>query len=205
MRSDLRDRVLHGLHPTFAVTLRSAAAVVERNDFVFEQAVDGSSIEFVLLTLVLVSAHIGECPTSTFAIAFIPPTIEYREVHNTIHQSLFTRRTRSFERTCWSVHPDVYTTHETTSQLHVVVVEEDNLTNELRTLRDVVNVLDEALTSTVSRVSLTCKEELYRVVRIVDNLCQTIEVREEEMSTLVSSEATSETNDERIGVNLVEE
>ena len=205
MRSDLRDRVLHGLHPTFAVTLRGAAAVVERNDFVFEQAVDGSSIEFVLLTLVLVSAHIGECPTSTFAIAFIPPTIEYREVHNTIHQSLFTRSTRSFERTCWSVHPNVYTTHEAASQLHVVVVEEDNLTNELRTLRDVVNVLDETLTSTVSRVSLTCKEELHGVVRIVDDFCQTIEVREEEVSTLVSSEAACETNDERIGIDLVEE
>ena len=68
-----------------------------------------------------------------------------------------------------------------------------------------MNVLDETLTSTVSRVSLTCKEELHGVVRIVDDFCQTIEVREEEVSTLVSSETTSKTNDEGIRVDLVEE
>ena len=201
----MRDRVLHGLHPTFAVALRCAAAVVERNDFVFEQAVDGSSIEFVLLTLVLVSAHIGECPTCTFAVAFVPPTVEYREVDNTIHECLLARSTRGFERTCGGVHPDVHTAHETTSQLHVVVVEEDDLTDELRTLRDVVDVLDETLTCTVSGVCLTSEEELHRVVRVVDNLSQTIEVGEEEVRTLVSRETTCKTDDEGVGVDLVEE
>ena len=68
-----------------------------------------------------------------------------------------------------------------------------------------MDVLDEALTSTVSGVSLTCEEELYGIVRVVDNLCQTIEVGEEEVRTLVGGETASKTDDESVGVDLVEE
>ena len=68
-----------------------------------------------------------------------------------------------------------------------------------------MDVLDETLTCTVSGVCLTSEEELHGVVRVVDNLCQTIEVGEEEVRTLVGGETASKTDDESVGVDLVEE
>ena len=45
-------------------------------------------------------------------------------------------------------------------------------------------------------MSLTCKEELNRTLRIVHNLRQTLKVGEEKVSTLVSSETAAETDEQ---------
>ena len=126
--------------------------------------------------LVLVSAAVCERPSGTFAVTFVPPAVEYAEVDNTVHQRLLAGGTGGFERTSRSVHPDVYTRNKAACKLHVVVVKEENLTHELGTLRDVVNLLDESLACTVSGVSLTGKEELNGVVGVVHNLRQAVEV-----------------------------
>ena len=76
VRSDGSDRVLDNLHPTSAVTLR-VASIVERHDLVLQQAVDSSSIELVLMSLVLVCALLGKSPTSTLAVTLEPPTVKY--------------------------------------------------------------------------------------------------------------------------------
>ncbi len=203
MRSHLSNRILHGANPTLAVTL-SVTSIVKRKNFVLEQTIDSSSIELVLLFLVLISALLCESPSSTFTITFEPPTIEHGEVDNTVHQSLLTRCTTCLEWTSWSVHPNIHTSHKAASQLHVVVLKEDNLTEEFRTTADFINLLDKSLTCTIVWVSLTCKEELHRIVRVVHNLRQAIQIGEEQVSTLVSSETTSKTDDECIWINLLE-
>ena len=53
--------------------------------------------------------------------------------------------------------------------------------------------LNQALAGTIVRVSLTGKEELYRIVGVVHNLGQTVEVGEQQVCTLVGSETASET------------
>ena len=201
---DLRDGILHGLHPSFAETL-GVAAVIERDDLIFEQTVDVGCVEFVLLTLVLVGTLVGKCPTGAGTITFIPPTIEHGEVDHAVHEGLFARRSGGFEGTRGGVHPDIDAADETTCELHVVVVEENDLTNELGALRDVVNLLDEALSCTVGGVRLTGKEELHGIVGIVDNLREAFEVGEEKMGALVGGETTSEADDERVGVDFVEQ
>ena len=55
------------------------------------------------------------------------------------------------------------------------------------------------------RVSLTGEQELYRIIGVVHNLRQTLQVGEQQVCTLVSSETTSEPNQERIRVNLVQQ
>ena len=67
-----------------------------------------------------------------------------------------------------------------------------------------MNLLDEALSCTVGGVRLTGKEELHGIVGIVDNLREAFEVGEEKMGALVGGETTSEADDERVGVDLVE-
>ena len=52
-------------------------------------------------------------------------------------------------------------------------------------------------------MSLTCEEELHWVVRVVDNLSETVKVAEEEVCTLVSSESACETDSEGVRIDLV--
>ena len=54
-------------------------------------------------------------------------------------------------------------------------------------------------------VSLTGEEELHGIVGVVDNLRQTLQVGEEQVSTLVGSKAATETDEQCVGVNLVEQ
>ena len=87
MRCNLCDRILDRLNPTLRVALR-IASIVERQDFVLEQRVDSGCVELVLLLLILEGALVGQSPSSTLAIALEPPTVEHREVDNTVHQRL---------------------------------------------------------------------------------------------------------------------
>ena len=86
MRSYLSNRVLDSLHPTFRIAL-TVTCIVQRQDFIFQNTIDSSSIQLVLMLLVLISTFFCQRPSCTFTVAFQPPSVEYREVHNTIHQS----------------------------------------------------------------------------------------------------------------------
>ena len=66
-------------------------------------------------------------------------------------------------------------------------------------------MLDEALTTTIGGVCLTCEEELYGVLGVVDDTLQTLKVSEEEVRTLVGSEATTEADEQCVGVDAFED
>src|SRR5699024_9864192 len=100
-------------------------------------------------------------------IAFQPPTVEYGEVYNTVHQRFLTGSTGCFERTSRSIQPDIYTGYQTASQLHIIVFQEDNLTQEFRTTGNFDNSLNQTLACSIMRMSLTCEQELYRIVRVI--------------------------------------
>ena len=70
---------------------------------------------------------------------------------------------------------------------------------------DLEDVLDEALTTTIGGVCLTREEELYGVLGVIDDTLQTLEVGEEEVRTLVGSEATTEADDQSVGVDTFED
>ena len=74
MRSNLGDRVLDNLDPVLRESLL-VLVVVEGYDLVLEQTIDGSSVELVLIALVLIGALLGESPTGTLTIALQPPAI----------------------------------------------------------------------------------------------------------------------------------
>ena len=88
MRSNLSNRVLDYLHPTLRQSGLLILIVVQWDNLVLQQVVDGSSIQVVLVALVLVSTLLGKSPTGTLAIALKPPTVFYREVYYTVHLGL---------------------------------------------------------------------------------------------------------------------
>ena len=78
-----------------------------------------------------------------------------------------------FERASRGIHPDIYASDELAGKAHIVVLEEDDLPEELGQAADLEDVLDEALTTTIGGVCLTCEEELYGVLGVVDDTLQT--------------------------------
>ena len=125
------------------------------------------------------------------------------ELDNTVHQSLFTGCTGCFQRTSRSIQPNINTGNQTTRQLHIVVFEEDDLTQEFRTTGDFDNTFDQPLSCSIVRVSLTCKQELYRIVRIVHNLRKTFQISKQQVRTFVSSKTTTETDQQCIRIDLI--
>ena len=61
------------------------------------------------------------------------------------------------------------------------------------------------MTCTVGGVSLTCKEEHDRTLRVVDNLAQTVQIGEQQVGTLIGGKAAAEADNEGIGVELTEQ
>ena len=53
-------------------------------------------------------------------------------------------------------------------------------------------------------MSLSCVEELHWVVRVIDDFLESLKIGEEEVSSLVSRETTSETDDEGVRVDGVD-
>ena len=204
MGSDEVHRVLHRLHPAIGVGL-AVTLEVQRYDFLLEEVVDGRRIELVLQRLVSEGALVGECPTSTLAVAFVPPSIKDGEIEDAVHLGLFARSARGFEGARRRVHPDIYAGDELAGQTHVVVLQEDNLAKELRATADLEDVLDESLSTTIGRVCLTGEEELYRILGVVDDALQTLQVGEEQVCTLVRGKATPEADEQSIGVNPFED
>ena len=78
-----------------------------------------------------------------------------------------------------------------------------NLTQEFRTTRDFNDTLNQALACSIVRVSFTCKQELYRIIRIVHDLRKTIQVGEQQVCTFVSSKTTAETNQQCVRIDLI--
>ena len=64
----------------------------------------------------------------------------------------------------------IQTANEAAGEVHVVVVEEEDFTYELRHLRNLVDALDEALSCAVGGVCLTSEDELDGIVGVVDYL-----------------------------------
>ena len=202
VRCYLGDTVLDNLYPACADTL-GIASVIERHNLILKQTIDGGCIQLVLMLLILIGTLVGECPSCTWTIAFIPPSVQNGQIDNTIHERLLTRCTRCFERTCGSVHPDIHAAHQPAGQLHVIILQEDDLTQELGTLAYLIDLLDKTLTCSIGRMSLTCIEELYGIVRIVHYLAQALQVSKEQVSTLISSKSASETDKQGIGIDLI--
>ena len=137
------------------------------------------------------------------SIAFVPPSIENREVQYTVHLGFFAGCTGSLERTGRRVQPDVDTGNKTFCNNHIVILEEDNLAEEFRATADFNNTLNQILTGAVGGVCFAGKNKLYGELRIVYNLGKTVQIGEQQVRAFVCGEAACKTYDKSVGVDTV--
>ena len=74
MRSNLCDRILHHFDPAFRISLL-ITCIIQRKDFSFKNTVNSSSIQLILMFLILVSTFFSQRPTCTFTVTFQPPSV----------------------------------------------------------------------------------------------------------------------------------
>ena len=203
MWRNLEEAVLDGLYPVRRIAL-TVLGEVEGHDLCLEHRIDGLSVELVLERLVLERALVGKSPACALLVTLVPPAVENGEVQGTIHDSLLARRTGCLQRTCWGVHPDIAARNEALGNIHVVVLDKDNLAHELRHARNLDDATNQTLATTVGRMSLAGKDELNGTLGIVDNLSQTVEVGEEQVCTLVGSKTTGKADGESLGIEGID-
>ena len=202
VRRDVSDTALNRLNPLVRNVV-STTVVVLRNDLLLDGGVDHLCIQLILETLVSVGTLHRQCPTGTLLVALNPPTVENRELHYTVHHTLLTAGTRCLQRTSRSIQPYIDTLNHLASQLHIVVLQEEDLTHELGHSRYLYDALDQILTGLIVRVSLTCEYELYGALLVINDSSQTIEVREEQVCTLIGCKTASETDSQHVGLQTL--
>ena len=102
--------------------------VIQWQDVMLQQIIDGFGIQLVLVLFILISTFIGQCPSGILAVSFIPPTVQHGEIKHTVHQCLLARRTRSFCQPRRGIHPDIHTRDKMARQVHVVILQEYDFT-----------------------------------------------------------------------------
>ena len=157
-----------------------------------------------MLCLVVVCSLVGECPSGSLAIALIPPSVAHREVEQSVHLGLLARCSRSLERTCGRIEPDVNTGDQSLGDNHVVVLEENDLAQELWHARNLDDAANQVLTCAIGRMGLAGIDELDGELLVVDNLGQAVQVVEQQIGALVSSKAAGKADEQCVGVDLVD-
>ena len=200
MRGDFRERVLDILYPLGRITL-AVLCVIQRNNLVFEHRVNRGRIKLVLICLVGEGPLVGQGPACTFAITFIPPSVENREVEDTVHLGFFARRAGSFQRAGRGIQPNIHAGNQTFCQSHVIILEEYDFAEEFGTTRNLNDILYQFLAACIGRMGFSGKDELYGILGIVYNLGQTFQVGKQKVCTFISRETAAESYGERIGID----
>ena len=158
----------------------------------------------VLVLFILIGGLVGDGPSRLLAVAFVPPTVQHGEVEYAVHQSLLTGSSGSLRKTGGSIHPDVNPRNKMPCQVHVIILKEDDFTQEFRTAGYLHNLLDEPLPGSVVWMGFSCKDKLYGMFLIVHNPRQTIQIGKQKMSSFVSCKAPSEADKKSIRIKLLE-
>ena len=172
------------------------------DNIVLQHRVDGGSIQFILERLVVVGAFVGQRPTGTFAIAFVPPSVEYGEIQYTVHLSFLARGAGGFVRG-WGVEPYVHTRYQTFGQPHVIVLQEDDLTQEFGTTGDLDNLLDQSPSATVGGCALPAKMNCTDVLGC-SRCVPAFQVGEEQVRTFVGGKTTGEAYQQGVWIYLLQ-
>ncbi len=161
-------------------------------------------VELVLTALILERALHGQHPSGIFLIAFDPPAVEHAEVEHAVHHGLLSGGTGSLQRTRGGIHPHVDTLHHATGNLHIVILQEDDLTYELGHGSHLHYAFDQILPRFVVGVRLTGEYKLHGTFRVVDYGRETFEIGEQQIGALVGGEPAGETYGQCLGIETLE-
>ena len=201
--SDLGDTFLDRSHPRVRNTV-GTPVVVFRSDLLFDRVVNHLGVEFVLVLLIGKYRLHRQRPTGALLVPLDPPAVEHRKLQHAVHHTLFARRARGFERPGRGVEPHVHALHQATRQLHVVILQEDDLAGELRHGCDFDDPLDEILSRLIVGMRLARKDKLHGTLLVVDDGRQAIQIGEEQQRPFVSGETARKTDLQHIGLDALE-
>ena len=170
----------------------------------FQQEINCFRIQLVLVLFILIGGLVGDGPSRLLAVAFVPPTSSTEKLSTPFIRAFSPEVPEASARRGGSIHPDVNPRNKMPCQVHVIILKEDDFTQEFRTAGYLHNLLDEPLPGSVVWMGFSCKDKLYGMFLIVHNPRQTIQIGKQKMSSFVSCKAPSEADKKSIRIKLLE-
>src|ERR1019366_1205333 len=182
---DVGERLLDAAHP-FAGCL-IAAFVEHGDDFVFEQRVDGASVECVLI--VGVGLAFSDGPAAGGFVGFVEPAVEDAEIEDAVDGGFHAAGAASLLAAAGIVEPDVDALDEFAGDLHVVVFHEDDVLPEIGIARKLHHLAYVGFARLIFGMGFAGDHDLHRHIGIQQDFLQALDVAEEQGGALVGGEA----------------
>src|SRR4030095_12699940 len=136
------------------------------------------SVHFILKFRGAIIDFRANGPAVAAVVPFAPPAVEDAQVDSATGGSLHSAGSARLERTQWMVQPKIDTLHQAARDVAVVVLQKDDAIFQTSFVTELVNFLNESLTTFITWMRFACKNELHRTRRIIQQSLQAFLVAE---------------------------
>ncbi len=151
----------------------------------------------------MIFACLANRPAVPAIVTLGPPAVQDAAIWLPVERCFLAAGTTGFVRTYRVVQPEIGSGNQVASHLDIIVFQENDLAPECIAAREPVNLLNEGFTRPVGRMGFSCKDNLHRTFRIVQDAPQVFGVAEDQRGALISGEAPCETNNEGVAIQHV--
>src|ERR1043166_5041571 len=205
---ELRDQGDHGAadHPDPISRKPVGIAVVKERDHYFGKG----PVKILAVAAILFLDGVGmgilaDGEAVGAVVAFPPPAIENAQVQATMTAGFLAAGAGGFEGPARVVQPDVAAAGHGAGDMHIVVLDENEVAFEFAVFAEVDDVLDVAFAVVVAGMSFAREDELDRALPIVDQLQDVFELLEDQRGALVGGKAAREPDRERVRIEQLVE
>src|SRR5260370_18368262 len=189
------NSLFHDRNPAMRDTI-IPPVIVGRNDLVLEQGIQGEAIGLILRVRVVIFACLANRPAVPAIVTLGPPAVQDASIWLPVRRCFLAAGTTGFVRTYRVVQPEIGSGNQVATHLDIIVFQENDLAPACIAAREPVNLLNEGFTRPVGRMGFSCKDNLHRTFRIVQDAPQRFGVAADQRGALISGEAPCETNNE---------
>src|SRR5207249_936577 len=176
------------------------ALVKKRNDLVGQGFVKAGAVLAVLLLDRVGMRIFADRKTVGAVVALPPPAVEDAEVEAAMSAGFHAAGAGGLQRTARGVEPDVAAGHHLPGDVHVVVLDEDEVSLEIAVFAEVDDVLDVTLAVVVARMGLAGENELDGPGLVASQLHDVVELLEDQRSAFIGGETAGEADGQRVGI-----
>jgi len=134
------------------------------------------AVSLVPFIVVVILALLANRPTIFAVVALRPPAIEDAAIRQPIERGFLAAGAAGFIGSDVGVQPETSAGDQLSSDMHVVVFQENDVVTKFIAPRKMVDLLDQRFSWLIGRMSLACKEDLHRPFCSVQDTAQTIEI-----------------------------
>src|SRR5260370_18967210 len=179
------NSLFHDRNPAMRDTI-IPPVIVGRNDLVLEQGIQGAAIGLILRVLIVIFACLANRPAVPAIVTLGPPAVQDAAIWLPVERCFLAAGTTGFLRTYRVVQPEIGSGNQVATHLAIIAFQEIDLAPECIAAREPANLLNQGFTRPVCTMGFSCKDNLHRTFRIVQDAPQVFGVAEDQRGALIS-------------------